>query len=403
MKKIVSFLLMGCMILGLAACSPDNPDNSGGGSNVGGQQGGKPPVEEEMLEYDKYTLETYTKPFWDSKYMYNETMMFVGKDDTPCMLFEADEVISVRSYDLQTEYVENVDYIIQDNCIMLTENTRIPYFTEDEYYPTEYIKGAVFGCTRSDKNYILFGEGDTFCKKQIAVTYKHTSRYTGPIIEDMSDRFQMTLAKLNAGFPVNVVFYGDSITTGANSSGIIGVGPYAESFPEMVTSWLKANYPNSNITYTNTAVGGMNTQWGIDNVSTRVNAYSPDIVFIGFGMNDPNLSSVEYRAKVEQIIAGIRNASEDTEIMLVSMMLPNKEVTGFYGNQYLFETELASICETYENVGLAPVTMMHDYVLKTKRYYDMTGNNVNHPSDFLARIYAQTILRAFMGDKYSSK
>ena len=254
------------MFLGFSACSPDNSGDS---------DSTQPPAEQ-MLQYDKYTLEAYTNPFWDSKYMYNETMMFVGKNDAPCMLFEAEEVISVRSYDLQTEYVENVDYKIEDNCIKLTQNTRIPYFTEEEYYPTEYIKGSVVGCTRPDKDYILFGEGDTFCKKQIAVTYKHTGNYTGPIIEDMSDCFQKTLAKLNAGSPVDVLFYGDSITTGANSSGMIGVGPYAESFPEMVTSWLRKKYPNSNIVYTNTAIGGMNTQWGIDNVSTRVNFFEPD-------------------------------------------------------------------------------------------------------------------------------
>jgi hypothetical protein len=40
---------------------------------------------------------------------------------------------------------------------------------------------------------------------------------------------------------------------------------------------------------------------------------------------------------------------------------------------------------------------MHTTLLESKRYYDMTGNNVNHPNDFLARMYAQTILEVMIG------
>ena len=31
-------------------------------------------------------------------------------------------------------------------------------------------------------------------------------------------------------------------------------------------------------------------------------------------------------------------------------------------------------------------------LLKYKIYWDMTGNHVNHPNDFMVRIYAQTLL-----------
>ena len=34
----------------------------------------------------------------------------------------------------------------------------------------------------------------------------------------------------------------------------------------------------------------------------------------------------------------------------------------------------------------------HDHILRRKRYFDMTGNNVNHPNDFLARLMAQTVV-----------
>jgi uncharacterized protein (DUF1800 family) len=41
---------------------------------------------------------------------------------------------------------------------------------------------------------------------------------------------------------------------------------------------------------------------------------------------------------------------------------------------------------------VAPVTAIHSELLKKKKYWDMTGNNVNHPNDYLSSVYAQTIL-----------
>lgn len=37
------------------------------------------------------------------------------------------------------------------------------------------------------------------------------------------------------------------------------------------------------------------------------------------------------------------------------------------------------------------MTAIHQQLLKTKRFFDMTANNVNHPNDFLIRAYAQLV------------
>ena len=47
-------------------------------------------------------------------------------------------------------------------------------------------------------------------------------------------------------------------------------------------------------------------------------------------------------------------------------------------------------CER-EGVAVVNMTAMHQSLLSRKRYEDMTGNNVNHPNDYLARVYAQTL------------
>ena len=46
------------------------------------------------------------------------------------------------------------------------------------------------------------------------------------------------------------------------------------------------------------------------------------------------------------------------------------------------------------------MTAMHIDLLKANRFRDMSGNNVNHPNDFLARVYAQVVLQTVAGDNY---
>jgi hypothetical protein len=395
MKKI-AFIYFLIIVLILSSCSTKNNSNDNINTDDENKQ-----EEDIILTYDSYNLNAYMTPFWNTKIVYNETLMFVGKDDKAPLMFLAEEIISVRSYDLETEYVLGIDYTIEDNCLVLTENTSMPYFNTDEYYPLVPVTGSAFGCTRSDHNFILFGEGDTFCKNQIAVTYKHNERWTMEKPLSQSEKFSKTIQKLKTGENVNIVFYGDSITTGANSSKTINVAPYAENWTEMVTNYLKQTYKTENINYTNTAVGGTKTTWGIENVESRVNDYNPDLVILGFGMNDPDLTAETYQSQIQSIIDAIIVKNAECEIMLVAPMLPNSEVAGFYGNQYSFESALENITMLYDNIGLAKVTSMHQIILGRKRHYDMTGNNVNHPNDFLARIYAQTIMKSLIGEEYS--
>ncbi len=45
------------------------------------------------------------------------------------------------------------------------------------------------------------------------------------------------------------------------------------------------------------------------------------------------------------------------------------------------------------------MTSLHRALLSSKPYYHMTGNNVNHPNDFLSRVYAQAVVWALTGGR----
>ena len=354
--------------------------------------------EETIMKYDEYNIETYLYPLWQGKYVYNETVMFVGKNSKAPLLYKAEEIVSVRSYDLKTEYVAGKDFKFdkKTNSLYLTANSAIPFISESEYYPEVKQGGNAFEFSGLKHKYIRFSEGSFFSALQIAVTYRHGGKNYISKPTCQSDAFSQVRKKISDGENVKILFYGDSITVGANASKFVNYPPYANTWTEMVFSALTKG--NEKAEYVNTAVGGWSSQDGIDNLDERLLSHAPDAVFLAFGMNDVNLSPTEHIEKIKNMFYRIRERLPNCAVCLISTMLPNREVKGFYGYQprfrekyYEFIDELRAEGETA--VCYADVTKVHSEILERKRCFDMTGNNVNHPNDFLSRVYAQTVLQ----------
>jgi hypothetical protein len=126
-------------------------------------------------------------------------------------------------------------------------------------------------------------------------------------------------------------------------------------------------------------------------------------MILGFGMNEGGSSMDAFTASISKLVGMVQTACPETDTVLVATMLPHFRVAGFYGKQYMQEDALKNLVETStelntSKIAVAEVTSAHKYVLEHKEYYDMTGNNVNHPNDFLARIYATVILSTILGD-----
>ena len=164
----------------------------------------------------------------------------------------------------------------------------------------------------------------------------------------------------------------------------------------MVHSFLEKKF-GTKINYINTAVGGTNSLWGVQNFQERVIKYKPDFLVLAFGMND-NIIKDNFKKNIYDMIYAIKSVNYDIEILLVSTTLPNKEAVGFTAYQGSYELVLNELARAFSYIGLAKMTSMHSFLLKKKRFFDMTGNNVNHPNDFLTRVYCQTVLKAILGD-----
>ena len=387
----------------------------------------------DIRPYEIYDLNTYMSPVWDGRVVYNETVMFVGMNDQAALLYTPDEILSVRSYGLETVYEQGKDYDVVDGKLVLLEGTRIPVISFEEYYYENEIPGksAQLVTKYDGKDYYTYwGEGITMTQWQIAVTYVHDQYWEG-FVPETSDQFAKLIAKLEKGEDVTMVFYGDSITYGANASGLYEISPCAPSYTQMFTHYLAQKYgytvkyintelrgtcpppeddtvfgTNGTITYINTAVGGWTSGNGYNNfdkyVKPYVEQYGCDFFLLAFGMNDPDNSPSFEKATTKAIADKIYAIAPETELLLVATMIPNPEATnGWYGNQYKFEDILAELAKNYVDAGkscaVAKMTSMSQRILENKRFRDHTGNNINHPNDFLGRLYAQVVYETVIG------
>lgn len=357
----------------------------------------------------KYELDTYTLPVWEGNTVYYESAMIVGAAGEIVLSDVPENVIGVYDYGLQTKYVEGVDYTVDGNVIKRISRGSMPYADMSYVYSDTpagvSIKVEPERCPDYDYDgateYLTYGEKDTYTRKQIVVTYTRTNGWQGEIPEGKRDRFSKLNAKLEAGEDVNIVVYGDSISEGCNASGTSyggNVAPYADSWADMVTKKLAKDY-GANVRLRNVALGGKATDWATQNFDERVLSEDADLLILGFGMNDGGTSVDTYRERIEEMVGKFRQHNPDGEVLLLAPMLPNVEST-WLKNQPLFAEELYTLEDKYGYAAVADMTAMHWELLNMgKRYRDMTGNNINHPNDFMVRIYGQVILHTLLNSQ----
>lgn len=349
------------------------------------------------LSCSEYDLEKYMLPIWDGDTVYNESVLPVKNKDgvvEPIALaYEIDEICEVRSSDLKTVYREELDYTVENGMLCIKTNGNIPAMEYGDYYPDgkkENVK------PRTGGGNILFIEGGYFHTKQIAVTYTHKDKWGGKIPESGTDNLARTMEKLKNKQPLHMAFFGDSIYTGCNSSGTPQGGdqaPFMPSWYEMVTDSLKKAFGYGEIDFENHSRGGRKSFWIDEAPDELFDELRTDLAWIGYGMNDRETTLEEYGNNISKIMQKIRKNNPECDFILTAPMLASKEAEGFYRLQYMFVNVLNGM--KGQGVSVMDVTSVHGELLKRKSYRDMTGNNLNHPNDFLCRMYAQTAFACF--------
>lgn len=353
---------------------------------------GFPKIESRWKDY--ISLSNYLIPFWKADTVYDEiTQIIKENNESPgkgTLISKAIKIISVKSADLEKEFINNSDYIYKDGEIVLTQGSTIPFlFNKELLFNTEKPGWSQPG--KIPGTFVLFSEGTFFRSKQISVTYipAKPKNWLGPVPIFSKSKLPNTIAKLNKKEPLKVVFYGNSIETGANSSNFQHQSPYMPSWPKLIIYNLRKSY-GSQVNFSNKSVGGKLAKWGEDSVSKLILPENPDLVIIGFGMNDGsfNVPPDKFKNDIKGIIIPILAKNAKAEFILIAPMLANpKAIQNQIQAQY--KEELDKLAKT--GIVVADLTGVTKELLKHKNYQDLTGNNINHPNDYLARWYAQFI------------
>ena len=349
---------------------------------------------------DCYDRDAYLAPIWggDSNIVYHESVMPLmnpdgSMDDIP-LLYAINEIISVRSSDLQTEYTEDQDYALIDGKLRILEGGSIQRVAHSTMYPTEEIEvpgGSLLFPGKGGVNWVWCEGGLRFHEMQLDVTYIRSDAFHGALPARQGKRLPKTMAKLQFGEPLRVLVYGDSISVGAQSSGWAGGAPHVPAYYDLFAEGLRSLESSGEVTIVNRSVGGAASYWGAENAREAATE-KPDLAVIAFGMNDGsgNVKTCDYIRNTLKIMAEIRAQSPDCEFILVATMLPNPKSQFDTGMHEKYLCPLKALAQ--KGVAVADMTTMHRQLLERKRYEDFNGNNINHPNDFLARVYAQVLL-----------
>lgn len=339
-------------------------------------------------------IEQLLTPFWEGETVYDETIMLVsenGRQARAKLFYTPKKILSVKSTDLKTEYKEGRDWKYCNGEIIMSEKSKMPFMKAEELHFYEKNNDDCFGA--KDGGYILYKTEGYFHKRQLAVTYTHNDTIDFGIRKLNGERLFGTKELLKKSKNVKICFYGDSITAGCDGSKKTGIEPFMPGWPELFASALEKKF-NSKIEILNTAVPGENSDWGARCAEERLALHKPDLAVVAFGMNDgtQKIPACEFGNNIKRIKEKALEQNENTEFIFISTTLPNPESV-FDGYQRDYYDELIGC--TGDNDTVLDMTSIHSALLERKAFADMTGNNINHPNDFLIRIYAQALIDLF--------
>ncbi len=397
---------------------------------------------EQAMKEDKLVA-----PFWKSDVMYDETVILVAPTDedgkisalpSAKLLFEAEEILEVKQYfhanngNQVKTFTQGKDFTYAGGMITAVGtigedlfgesivNTTLPYVTDKQAKGMDAFPGlgTTTGIPSSEGNWdIPFTEGYQIVQMQLSVTYRHSGEWTGLMPSYQGKTLSHVTKKLQNKEDTEILIFGDSVATGANSSSLLDVEPYLAPWFTLTANKLSRHY-DAKVNITNKSLGGWTSLNGVSSVpnggwingayveqvgllklfETELAEYTPDLAIIHFGLNDVTLgvTAQVYYQNLCRMIDCIKGRNPDCDILILGSLIPNpeaknqsKDLTSYVKVNNVLATQIYKD----DNVVSWDIGAMHQELLAAgKKYLDMTGNNVNHPNDFIARIYAMSVL-----------
>lgn len=298
---------------------------------------------------------------------------FVFKGEKPVVLRQP--LVSVKniySYDasgIRKNYIEGVDWVYSSGGIARTRFSRIPNFDEYKYSANE---AGFFEFISAPRNPPLT------LNYQIYIDY-----YSGAV-----DKLIMPANKKFR--PSKIVCVGDSITLGAHTLGQYYGNNDGDSYCGLLRKYL-----GSSVVVENKSVAG-SVATGVLAVLPELIAGNPDLVILGFGMNDHVGGSLEeFNNAIMIIVERLRKSG--VEVILMGFFQQNKKwILEDQSLTLAFNSAMRDISNEYD-VLFVDVYATMDRIFPGNDLIDnVMGDYMHHPNNYGHRIYFSLLLPYFI-------
>ena len=428
LKSLLCIAMAGTM-LAVAACS-------GGGSDSTSSDGGESASQSEKGEIDMKKFPLYDKdyenlaydeddyknamsaPYWKGNVMYNELslpILYENGEVYAKLYYAPTKVFAVKDQKLEKTYEEGKDYVVdkENKKLVIPKGSSIPaiYEKADEgENPPEgfaYTEGMpnnidLYTIWNLGTGNFVYTESAYFYGKYLSVSYAYDVEDLDTSVFAKYDATTLTAVrnKLKNGEEISLVTIGDSITEGCSSTGDnLHVAPNTPCYAKQVKTELERVY-GAKVKLTNIGKGGSESKWPLSGEGSaalgKAKEAAPDLCIIAYGMNDSSskVSPVAYDDNIRSIIREIKNVSENCEFILVNSFpcnpLYERDATLFDG--YLKKLNKIAAEDEGGHIVVADMQKVGKYYMQTKKYCEISSSNVNHPNDFLHRVYAMNIV-----------
>ncbi len=282
------------------------------------------------------------------------------------------------------------DYEFCNGMIRRTDNSAIPDFSKSPFYDIssfDHEKFAVWG----NEPYMLFADYNYKADAQETTEYEARQLslkngmlgYLLPFFEEMR------------GKSLRFTIFGDSISTGCEAS-----CPQFTFFNRIV-EFLKKTYA-MNVSVRNVSVCGESTFEGVRRYKKDVLGDDPQLVTVGFGMNDQNIINEkltvepgDYYKNILEITRAIQQAGAKVILIAPCIPHPNWIHTSGLMSEYVEKLYLVA-----KNTGAAIADVYHLWKseLGYKKCDDLLRNGINHPTDYGHYLYYLMLKNIIAGE-----
>jgi len=279
--------------------------------------------------------------------------------------------VSIRSTYLlsdsgSTIYQEGTDYTIdyKNGTIARTLNSRIPNFA----------KHPLFGKINFDQNNF-----SNYSNNPYFIWVDYTTKKRDQLVEttDQSNFLAGFKNKLLTGSSINIVSYGNSIAGGGEASA------QQYRFQNRWIDYLKQTYKATNIIWEDASLPGYTTTEAILKWDATVGQKNPDLILLGWGMNEANVGGITPSEYKNNLIALAQKSkqSKNAEVIIYSCFRPN-ENWHYASHKMESYTQAAKEAAVEANCAYIDVYGVFEKVFARKDQPSLLANNINHPNNF---------------------